>query len=372
MKKTESTIVKYLKQRGWDKTVIADLLSMIKADKASGHPQITRIKPNPIIIVKNFLILQAAAIVAYFVAGSITHYAQIYRSLGFSQAISYQIAQALFLLGVEVILVFYIFFRWHREYYEIKADQIVHAWGILYRRREIVPLSQVASVAYHQGPLGKLVRYGTLELKDNQGHKIISFPHIPDPQHHVELIVSVKQKGEPLLPPVEFTNYQPDLHALLEVGEGETLEFKSSFRWDLRGKKVNRQLEKSVMKTVAAFLNSRGGHLVLGVDDNKSVIGLGEDFSTLGKENSDGFENHFSHVFRKMIGAEFRQFVRVHWGKINDKECCILNVAPSPKPAYLRTDDNEEFYIRTGNGTTSLKFSEATAYIDSRFKTKLI
>ena len=104
-----------------------------------------------------------------------------------------------------------------------------------------------------------------------------------------------------------------------------------------------------------------------GVDDQKRVVGLTADYATLGKPDADGLENHFTHLFHKMIGAEFRQFVRLHWDKMEDKECCVVAVAPAPKPAYLRSDDNEEFYIRTGNGTTALKFSEASSYISSRF-----
>jgi hypothetical protein len=68
-----------------------------------------------------------------------------------------------------------------------------------------------------------------------------------------------------------------------------------------------------------------------------------------------------------MIGAEFRQFVKLDWSRVEGKECCLVSVSPTRKPVYLKNDNNgEEFYIRTGNGTTALKLSEAHAYIDSR------
>jgi len=326
----------------------------------------TRIKPSPIIIVKNFLILQAGAVLAYLIAGSLTHYAQFYRALKISELISFQIAQAVFVLASEVILVFYIFFRWHREYYEIQSGQVVHASGLLHRRRTTIPLQQVTSVAYHRGPLGKIAQYGTVELKDHQSQNIAALKHIPDPQDWIDLILKSKQQGEPLA----FHKHPPELKDLMQIEEHESLEFKSTFRWDLRSQKVNQQLEKASMKTIAAFLNSRGGCLVLGVDDRKTILGLAPDFATLGKENADGFENHFSHIFHKMIGPEFRHLARLHWQKTGDKECCIINVAPAHKPAYLKNDESEEFYIRTGNGTTSLKFSEASDYIDIRFHGK--
>lgn len=329
-----------------------------------------KIKPSPIVIVKSFLVLQIGALFVYFVAGSLTHYAQIYRALKIADAISFQIAQALFILVAEVILVFYIFFRWHREFYEIRADKIIHAKGIFHRYRTVIPLDRVSSVVYHQNLLGKLVQYGTIELKDGLTKNVAHFKHIPDPQSYVDLIIKVKRQDHPIRI-VEFNNNQPDWRTLLETEENENLEFKSTFRWDLRNKKVNRNLEKAVMKTMAAFLNSGGGQLVLGVDDSKTIVGLNEDFATLGKENADGFENHFSHVFRNMLGAEFRQFVHLCWIKAQGKECCIVQVSPASQPVYLRTEDHEEFYIRAGNGTTSLKFSEANAYIESRFRSEL-
>ena len=154
---------------------------------------------------------------------------------------------------------------------------------------------------------------------------------------------------------------------LLNKNEQENLEFKSTFRWDMRQNIVNHTLEKSVMKTIAAFLNSQGGHLVIGVDDNKKTLGLALDYSSLARKDADGFENHFTQIFNNMIGAEFRQFIKLNLSQVDGKDCCVVSVSPSHKPAYLKSDNNsEEFYIRTGNGTTALKLSEANAYIDSR------
>jgi hypothetical protein len=47
----------------------------------------------------------------------------------------------------------------------------------------------------------------------------------------------------------------------------------------------------------------------------------------------------------------------------------LVSVGAADRPAYLREQDHEEFFIRTGNGTTSLRMSEANAYIAARFST---
>lgn len=53
------------------------------------------------------------------------------------------------------------------------------------------------------------------------------------------------------------------LDDLLEKTEGKTLEFKR----DLSS-------AKPILKTIVAFANTAGGSLILGVEDNKKIIGI--------------------------------------------------------------------------------------------------
>ena len=73
---------------------------------------------------------------------------------------------------------------------------------------------------------------------------------------------------------------------LLRTGESETLEFKSSLRWDAKRSQLNKKLEEVVLKTIGAFNNSRGGILVIGVDDGGNILGLENDYSTLKKKRA--------------------------------------------------------------------------------------
>lgn len=54
---------------------------------------------------------------------------------------------------------------------------------------------------------------------------------------------------------------KPDLAAVIEGGESEAVEFKSTPRVNLHTGEVDRRLELSVSKTLAGFLNTRGGTL---------------------------------------------------------------------------------------------------------------
>lgn len=160
-------------------------------------------------------------------------------------------------------------------------------------------------------------------------------------------------------------NEESDINEMLKSGEHEKLEFKTSLRWDMKQNQVNKELEKMAMKTITAFLNSEGGHLLIGVDDKGNPTGIENDFASLTRSDADGFENHFNNIFSSMIGPEFRRLVKLNFNNIENKTICLINVEPGHKPAYLKIGTGEDFYIRTGNVTTPLKMSEVATYTSS-------
>ena len=179
------------------------------------------------------------------------------------------------------------------------------------------------------------------------------------------LFLGISQAGLIILVFIRSLIKENNINDMLKLGEHDKLEFKASLRWDIKRNQVNKELEKTIMKTVAAFLNSEGGCLLIGIDDSGEPVGLENDFATLAKPGADGFENHFNNLFNSMIGPEFRQFVKLSFNDINRKAVCLANVEPSHKPVYLKTENGENFYIRTGNVTSPLKMSEVATYISS-------
>ncbi len=83
---------------------------------------------------------------------------------------------------------------------------------------------------------------------------------------------------------VAYLHPRPGLEPIAEVatrGESDSLEFKSSARWNMRAGKRDDAMETVIAKTVAAFMNSGGGTILIGVDDDGHLIGLGPDYATL-------------------------------------------------------------------------------------------
>jgi FixJ family two-component response regulator len=158
--------------------------------------------------------------------------------------------------------------------------------------------------------------------------------------------------------------------ALIAKGESAELEFKSSARWDMHTNRPNKDLEKVIVKTVAGFLNSeRGGMLLIGVDDDGAVVGLRHDYGTLGKRpNRDGYENMLISVLLDAYGKDCSPLIQITFHTVSEEDVCQISVKPSPRPAFVKDEKGEHLYIRAGNSTRLLSTREAIEYCKIRWK----
>jgi hypothetical protein len=74
----------------------------------------------------------------------------------------------------------------------------------------------------------------------------------------------IDQLSAPSTVPIEAT-----IEELIEAGESADVEFKQTFRWDVNKGQPNKKMEEVIAKAVAAFANSDGGTLLIGVHDTK-------------------------------------------------------------------------------------------------------
>jgi len=159
------------------------------------------------------------------------------------------------------------------------------------------------------------------------------------------------------------------LAELARGGETATVELKSSLRWDVRENRINKDLEKVIAKTIAGFLNAEGGVLLIGVADDGTVLGLGNDFQTLPHQNQDGFQQQLTSVVSTFLGAEFVPYLRISLDNVDDKAACIVRVSQSPRPVFLADRGAKEFYIRAGNTTRPLDMEAMHDYIGMHWET---
>jgi len=168
----------------------------------------------------------------------------------------------------------------------------------------------------------------------------------------------------------------PPVKEILKEDENRYLEFKSSSRWDYRQEKTNPELEKVILKTLAAFGNTDGGILLIGVDDDKNILGLEKDFNTLKKSTADYYEIHLRNILHNLMGVKYiSKNVRIQFETFEDqKVICKIKVIAADEPSYLKFKNKngqveEKFYVRSGNSSQEItSMAEINDYINTRFK----
>lgn len=150
---------------------------------------------------------------------------------------------------------------------------------------------------------------------------------------------------------------------LIQMPEDQHLEFKSTLRYDLQRKIVNKSLEKECVKNICCFLNTDGGILMIGISDDRRVIGLSFDYQTLKNKTRDGFENHLTNLISSKIGSYFLKFVEISFAELKRKEVCKIRVYRSNKEAFYNEGIQPEFYVRTGNNCRPFSMPDAARYI---------
>jgi ATP-dependent DNA helicase RecG len=118
------------------------------------------------------------------------------------------------------------------------------------------------------------------------------------------------------------------LRKIIAQGEGETLEFKSSFT-------------KEVVETIVAFSNTKGGKIILGCNDKKEIIGV-----ALSDESIQKWTNEI-----KQFGTHY---TAIHIGRFKTRETIIDDIVIR-SPLILAVEEAMNFIKR--NITLSYRFT---------------
>jgi len=158
-----------------------------------------------------------------------------------------------------------------------------------------------------------------------------------------------------------------DLADLLAVGESQTVEYKSTARWNVHTGQADKKMEHVITKTVCGFLNAEGGSLLVGVDDDANVLGLGDDMQTLGnKANRDGYELFLRQHLDSNLSVQTAGIVRISFEQFGEADVCVVSVAASGKPVFSKPHEGgqgpTEFWVRIGNATKQLHGDDMIEY----------
>jgi CheY-like chemotaxis protein len=152
------------------------------------------------------------------------------------------------------------------------------------------------------------------------------------------------------------------LKSIINSGENNRVEFKSTLRWNLKTDRSEKVIEKAWLKSIAAFLNSDGGTLLVGVRDTGEILGIAADRF----DNDDKYLLHVNNRIQQHIGLEHAGFIGYQLVPADKKKVLLVECQPSPSPVFLKFKNEEEFYIRVGPGSRRLSTSEVVAYVTNR------
>lgn len=147
--------------------------------------------------------------------------------------------------------------------------------------------------------------------------------------------------------------------AYLAAGEGPGVEYKSTLRKNIRTGKQGKEIELAWLKAVVAFLNSKGGAVLIGVDDNGTLQGLDADEF----ENEDKLLLHVKNLVNQHIGAEFSALISTNLVTMENNRALMIEVHAAETPVFLRIGKNEEFYIRSGPSSMRLSPSQMVDFV---------
>jgi ATP-dependent DNA helicase RecG len=148
------------------------------------------------------------------------------------------------------------------------------------------------------------------------------------------------------------------------MNEDTLYELLQGLEWkDLELKESRTEVPESVYETVSAFLNTEGGHIVLGVNDKREIVGI------LDVDKIQGnFIGELKNPARFGVSINFDEFLKTH----EDKNVLIFYIPEAQrkdKPVYVKTKKKGRIaFIRKGGGDYACNKTDLDRMINDALK----
>jgi Putative DNA-binding domain len=159
--------------------------------------------------------------------------------------------------------------------------------------------------------------------------------------------------GMPAIQGYSYLEPSP-IEELIEAGESGNVEFKQVLCLNPSTSKKDENIAANVIKTVAAFMNSDGGHLLIGVADDGSITGVEQEYIVANpqKRNRDGFELYLADLLMtKIDNGLIHLLQKITFHSIGGRDVCKVDVSRSKNYAYF----DDKVYVRQGNRSIEIR-----------------
>ena len=239
-----------------------------------------------------------------------------------------------------------------------------------------IPRLSVADLAAIQIPIlpiAELGRLGDAQIEKSSKRDLLSLKR--ELESRDAEIVRLKAENAELarfyedrIHTIEARIATNDLLSRIKHGETALLEFKSSLRWNVHRKAHGKEIENEVLKTLAAFCNTKGGELLIGIGPDGNVLGVDHDAFP----DNDRFLLHLRDLFIERLKPCPVEYVEYNMERLEDKWVCHVTCKPSNRGVWLKPDRNTpaQFFVRHGPSSTQLDGPDAVEYIRDHFDQK--
>ena len=154
------------------------------------------------------------------------------------------------------------------------------------------------------------------------------------------------------------------VRALIAAGESAVSEFKSTARLNLHTGAQDGAITWAVIKTVAAFTNTNGGTLLIGIDDDDQPVGIELDYPLVKGNDRDGWELSLTTAVKNALGPVVATDLSVRFCTLDDRMVARIDVRPSAEPVFAsRKGENREIFLaRLNNSTEELSGPALLSY----------
>jgi hypothetical protein len=160
------------------------------------------------------------------------------------------------------------------------------------------------------------------------------------------------------------------VRALMQSPESKVIERKSTGLRNLHTGDKDPEIEWSLVRALAGFMNASGGSLLVGVDDDGIAVGIEQDYQFLRRQDRDGWELWLSDLVSSTLGKVAASETAVSICKIDAHDVARVDVGPAPGEVFARPPKSngvENFYVRINNRTEELKGQELLDYQRKRW-----